>query len=249
LGGDRSIQFKTRAKCGLLWYVPWVLVASILPARAERSYVTDECTVPVQSGAAPAYRIVRMVGSGTPLEILQPSTQGYTKVKTPEGTVGWIATQYLTDQPSARSRIGPLEARVAALEEENRVLRGEAETLDAARTAATRCSDELATIRRTAAQALAIDEENRQLQQEIAAVRERQQQLEVENHDAAQSVSPPLVSCRRRGRPGRPAVWSDHPAPLLAAAAATLGTVLSLSPESGIMADPPGGCAAWRHPA
>lgn len=181
LGGDRSIQFKTRAKCGLLWYVPWVLVASILPARAERSYVTDECTVPVQSSAAPAYRIVRMVGSGTPLEILQPSTQGYTKVKTPEGTVGWIATQYLTDQPSARSRIGPLEARVAALEEENRVLRGEAETLDAARTAATRCSDELATIRRTAAQALAIDEENRQLQQEIAAVRERQQQLEVEN--------------------------------------------------------------------
>jgi len=181
LGGSRPTRPETRVKRRLLWCIPWALIAGPLPAQAERSYVTDTCTVPVQRGAAPAYKIMRMVGSGTPLEILQPDTQGYTKVKTPEGTVGWIMTSYLMDQPSARSRVGPLEARVAALEEENRVLRGETETLNAARAAATRCSDELATVRHTAAQTLAIDEENRRLQQEITAARERQQQLELEN--------------------------------------------------------------------
>lgn len=122
-----------------------------------------------------------MVSSGTPLQILQPDTQGYSKVKTPEGTVGWIMTQYLMDQPSARSRLEQLEARVATLETENRVLQGENETLEATRDAAARCSEELETIRHTAARTLEIEEENRRLQQEITTVQERQQQLESEN--------------------------------------------------------------------
>ncbi len=168
-------------KRGLLWCVPWAFIAGIVPAYGEQGYVTDLCTVPLKSGAAPAYKIVRMVNSGTPLEILQPDTQGYIKVKTPEGISGWMMTQYLMDQPSARKRIGPLEARVAALENENHILRSENETLNAARDAATRCNDELTTVRSTAAQTLAIHEENRQLHQDIAAARERQQQLEIEN--------------------------------------------------------------------
>lgn len=168
-------------KRGLLRCLPWALAAGIVPAQAERGYATDSCTVPVQSGAAPQYKIVRMVSSGTPLEIMEPNIQGYTKVKTPEGTVGWIMTQYLIDQPSARSRVVPLEARVTALETENRTLRSEAQTLNAARDALTRCGEELAAIRRTAAQTLVIDEENRRLQQKVTAARERQQQLETEN--------------------------------------------------------------------
>ncbi|KAB2934485.1 MAG: TIGR04211 family SH3 domain-containing protein [Candidatus Contendobacter sp.] len=165
----------------LLWCIPWVFVAGAAPAQAERSYATDLCTVPVQSGAAPAYKILRMVSSGTSLEILEPNIQGYTKVKTPEGTVGWIMTQYLMDQPSARSRLGQLEARVATLENENRVLRGDAEALGAARDASTRCGEELTAVRRTASQTLAINEENRRLQEEVATARERQSQLELEN--------------------------------------------------------------------
>jgi len=180
-GGACPHPTGVRVKRGLLWCVPWALVAGTFPVQAERGYVTDACTVPVQSGAAPGYKIVRMVGSGTPLEILEPNAMGYTKVKTPQGTVGWIMTEYLMDQPSARNRMGPLEARVAALEDENRVLRGEAETLNAARDAATRCGEELATIRRTASQTLAVTEENRQFQEEIAAVRERNRELELEN--------------------------------------------------------------------
>lgn len=165
----------------LLGCVLWALVIATTPAQAERGYATDSCTLPVQSGPAPGYKIVRMVGSGTPLEILETDAKGYTKVKTPEGRMGWIMTQYLMDRPSARNRVEQLEARVAALENENRTLRSETETLSVVREAATRCGEELETIRRTASQALAIDEENRHLQQEVAAARERQGQLELEN--------------------------------------------------------------------
>ncbi|MFZ1494990.1 MAG: TIGR04211 family SH3 domain-containing protein [Candidatus Competibacter denitrificans] len=157
------------------------LMAGIAPAHAERGYATDACTVPVQSGPAPGYKIVRMIGSGTVLEILEPNTKGYTKVRTPEGTAGWIMSEYLMEQPSARNRVSQLETRITTLENENRTLRGETETLHTFRDTANRCGEELATVKRTAAQTLEIDEENRRLQQEIEASHTRQQQLEAEN--------------------------------------------------------------------
>jgi SH3 domain protein len=158
-----------------------VLVALVHPAQAELGYATDSLTVPILSGASPAYRILRMVPSGTPLEILEPSTKGYTKIKTPEGKVGWILSDHLMDQPSARDRVKPLEARIAALAEENRSLRGQIETLNTTRNALSRCGEELAEIRRAASQTLAIEEENRKLQQEVEATHERQRHLELEN--------------------------------------------------------------------
>lgn len=65
------------------------------------------------SGPAPGYKIVRMVGQRNAVGDCGPHTKGYTKVKTPEGTAGWIMTQYLMNQPSARNRVGQME-RVAA---------------------------------------------------------------------------------------------------------------------------------------
>jgi SH3 domain protein len=159
-----------------------MLGALVGPARAETVYATDSCTVPVRAGTSTGYRILRMVSSGTPLEVLDTNTaQGYTRVRTPEGTVGWILTRELMDQPSPRDQVLQLEERVAALDEDNRTLRDEAETLDATRAALASCSEELAEIRRTAAQPLAIEQENLRLQEEIAAAHEGQRHLELEN--------------------------------------------------------------------
>lgn len=148
---------------------------------AERRYVTDACSIPVQSGPAPGYKIVRMVSSGTNLEILEPNTKGYTRIRTPEGISGWIMSEYLMEQPSARTRVAQMEARVTTMENENRTLRSEAETLRTARDEANQCGEELTTVRTTAAKTLEIDKENRQLEQEIEASQTRQQQLEAEN--------------------------------------------------------------------
>ena len=164
------------------FYLLFILGVLASPAHAETVYATDSCTVPVRAGTSTGYRILRMVSSGTPLEILDPNTaQGYTRVKTPEGTIGWILTRELMDQPSPRDHVLQLQERVTTLDEENRNLRDKAEALDALRTALIRCGEELAETRRAAAEPLAIEQENLRLQEEIAATHERQRNLELEN--------------------------------------------------------------------
>lgn len=161
-----------------------LLIAGALagPVHAETGYVTDSCTIPIRRGTSTQYKILFMAPSGTPLQILETNrTEGYTKVKTPEGMVGWILTRYLMDQPAPRDHVAQLEARVATLEEENRGLRDEVEALNTNRAALARCGEELAEIRRTAAQALAIEQENRNLQQETALARDQVAHLEREN--------------------------------------------------------------------
>ncbi len=161
-----------------------LLIANALtgPAQAETGYVTDSCTIPIRRGTSTQYKILRMAPSGTPLEIMESSSaEGYTKVKTPEGTVGWILSRYLMDQPAPRDRVVQLEARITTLEEENRGLRGEVGALDTSRAELARCGKELAEIRRAASQTLAIEQENRNLQQETTLAREQVAHLEREN--------------------------------------------------------------------
>jgi SH3 domain protein len=165
----------------LLLYPLLLLVILISPVHAETRYATDDLTVPVRSGASTRHKILRMVSSGTPLEILQTGDDGYTQVRTPEGTVGWILTRYLMDQPPTRDQVAQLEERMTTLESENQILRGEKETLEATRTDLARCGEELAEIRRAASQTLAIEEDNVRLQQEIAAIQEQLLQLETQN--------------------------------------------------------------------
>lgn len=161
-----------------------LLLSGVLagPVRAETGYATDSFTVPIRSGTSTQHKILHMVPSGTPLQILEPSeTEGYTKVKTPEGIVGWILTRYLMDQAPPRERVAQLEERVAAMEEENHALLDKAEALDANRAALARCDENLAEIRRAASQTLAIEQENRKLQQEVVLAREQAARLEREN--------------------------------------------------------------------
>lgn len=159
-----------------------LLAFGMMPAaQAERGYATDACSMPVQSGPAPGYKIVRMVGSGTALDIVEPNTKGYTKVRTTDGTVGWMMSEYVMEQPSARNRVAQFEARIATLESENKTLKSENEGLNTARQDSKRCGEELTNVRHTASKTLAIDEENRRIQQEIDISRKQQAQLESEN--------------------------------------------------------------------
>jgi SH3 domain protein len=161
-------------------YLLLILVILASPAHAETRYATDDFTVPIRRGTSTGHKILRMVSSGTPLEILQTGDEGYTKVKTPEGTVGWILTRYLMDQPPTRNQVTQLEERLAALESENQTLRGEKESLQTIRNDLAHCSEELAEVRRAASQTLAIEEENVRLHQEVTTVREQLQQIEME---------------------------------------------------------------------
>ena len=163
--------------------LPVLVLAALLafPAWAQTRYATDVITLPVRSGTSTGHKILRMVRSGTPLEVLQVNDDGWTQVRTPEGTEGWILSRYLMEQPSARDRLVQAQERVATLEDENRALREQAEALGQTRASLTRCGEELEEIRRTASRTLAIEEQNLQLQQEVAETREQLRAIEIAN--------------------------------------------------------------------
>ncbi len=154
------------------------LGALVSPIQAETRYVTDSFKLPMRSGGSADNRIVRMVPSGTPLEVLETNNEGFAKVRTPERIVGWMLTRDLMNEASPRDRVLQLEGRVTTLEEENQTLRGENESVKVIRNDLARCGEELSGIRNKASQTLAIDEENRKLQQEMATMREQMERLE-----------------------------------------------------------------------
>jgi len=164
-----------------IYHIVLVFVVLASPVQAETRYVTDSFKLPMRSGGSANHRIVRMVPSGTPLEVLETNDEGFVKVRTPERVVGWMLIRDLMNEASPRDRVLQLEGRVTVLEEENQTLRGENESVSVIQNNLTRCSEELAEIRNTASQTLAIEENNRQLQQEMTGMREQMERLEQQN--------------------------------------------------------------------
>ena len=86
-------------------------------AVAKTMYVTDIFKVTLRSGQSTKNDIIRMLPSGTALEVLEADkASGYTKVRTPSGKEGWILTRYLMATPSARARIASAENKLANYE-------------------------------------------------------------------------------------------------------------------------------------
>lgn len=172
-------------------------VASV-SAPAATMYISDQLTVPLRRGPSNTHRILHAgLPSGTALEVLgEDAAAGFTQVRTPNGTEGWVPTQYLSAQPIARSRLAAADRRVEALEAQLKSLRDTyQETRGARAQSEGRASDltkqteklqaELAEVRRISATSIANYEENKQLkssnealQTQVTQLSERVRQLE-----------------------------------------------------------------------
>jgi SH3 domain protein len=109
------------------------------------------------------------------LEVLsEDAAAGFTQVRTPNGTEGWVPTQYLAREPVARDRLAAANRRVETLEQQLKTLRDTYQETRGARTQSEgRASDltkqteklqaELADVRRISATSIANYEENKQL--------------------------------------------------------------------------------------
>ena len=103
---------------------PSLLVLATLgaaPALATPTqWISDMQLVPLRSGPSSGYRIVsKGLPSGTALEVLQLDTaSGYARVRTANGTEGWIETQYLVSEPVARDKLESTQHRVETLEQQ-----------------------------------------------------------------------------------------------------------------------------------
>ncbi|MFA5685710.1 MAG: TIGR04211 family SH3 domain-containing protein, partial [Lysobacteraceae bacterium] len=98
-----------------------VLLILAATAQAETRYASDELEIALRSGTSTQHRILRMIPSGTALQVLQhDEASGYTKVRAPSGTEGWVLTRLLMTTPSARDRLAVAEKKLAELELQSR---------------------------------------------------------------------------------------------------------------------------------
>jgi SH3 domain protein len=164
-------------------------------AQAETRYVSDRLEITMRSGTSTSHGIVRMLRSGTPVEVLETDKQsGYSRVKTRSGKEGWVLTRFLMNGPAARDRLAEAEKRLAELELENRkmhtsmaALREEMSTVEKQRqdldNEHRNVSQELTEIKRTASSALAIDSENKELKSRMVALERNLQTVQQENEN------------------------------------------------------------------
>jgi SH3 domain protein len=160
-----------------------LLFLTLLPSvtMAETRFVEVEVTL--RTGQGTGFSIVRMVRSGTPVEILQQDPgSGYTRVRMPGGTEGWVLTRYLTDNPVGAEQLVTAQQRIDQLQRENRQL---VEERDRYLKEADSLAEELARLKDLSSNALALEDANQQLRTTAARHEETIGRLQEDNERLA----------------------------------------------------------------
>lgn len=96
---------------------------------AKTMYITDRIEVGLRSSTGIEQRIITMVKTGDRVEVLE-GDNNWTKVKLPNGTVGWLATRFLVESVKPAPTADPREQEeLRGLKEKNQVLTKEKEGL------------------------------------------------------------------------------------------------------------------------
>lgn len=167
-------------------------LAATTAAGQSVRYIQDFIKVPLRTGTSTQNKILRMLPSGARVELLEESGDGYARVRSEEGTEGWILSRYLMEEPSARDRLALAQKSLAAQQDENQSLKREINTLKAhaaemdrsnkeLETTNADLSQELESVRRTAGRSLAIGKENENFRQELARKNDELEALVREN--------------------------------------------------------------------
>lgn len=155
----------------------------------EVRFISEKQHVPLRSGQGEQYRIVhRGLASGLRLEVDEVDEEtGYSHVTTPNGTQGWIRSQYLVSEEPARLQLARSRQRNQALQAEQSGLQATNEQLLASQAQFEKTTTELAELKRISGNALALDTNNRRLIQELEVLKTRIEVLEGDNLRMAES--------------------------------------------------------------
>ncbi len=159
-----------------------LLAAALLAcgsAGAQSAWVTDQFEITLRTGPSTSNAIRRSLNSGTRLEILERDADaGYTRVRTTGGTEGWVISRYLMDEPSAREQLAELTTQLSSAADQGSSLASQLQSIRGQYREAEQTigrlerekqglQDELDEIRRTAANVLAINNQNQTLQENL----------------------------------------------------------------------------------
>jgi SH3 domain protein len=172
--------------CGLL---------AVVKTLAAPAWVSDNFEIMLRSGPSSSNAIQLMITSGTQLDVLERDEEaGYSRVRTGGGTEGWVLSRYLMSEPPAREQLATLTSQLTSanaqgtsMSSQLEAVKGQYEsagrqirTLESERD---RLESELAEIRRTAANVLSIDSQNKELQQQLTDAEIKASILEQENQE------------------------------------------------------------------
>ena len=184
-----------------LRYALLLCLFAVSTAQGAPAWVSDEFEITLRSGPSTSNAIQLMVESGMQLEVLErDSESGYSRVRTPGGTEGWVLTRYLMNEPSAREQLETLtgqltsantrgtslDSQLAAVRNEYNAANRKIATLESEKSA---LEIELADIRRTAANVLGINQQNKRMMDELATAQIRADTLEQENRQLASQTT------------------------------------------------------------
>lgn len=167
------------------------LLFILLPALAQESnslsYVSDRLEIPLRSGDSTRFKILQMLPSGTALTVVNTdAASGYSKVRTEDGTEGFVLSKQLIAQPNQ------YQAEIAALKQLLAKLSADTQQVNQAQRKTTlenqRLSQELAQLRKTAVNAINIDSRNQSLEQDRLEL-ERSLQLAQQENQALRDTS------------------------------------------------------------
>jgi SH3 domain protein len=192
---DVSINMKIR-KTIIFWL--FLLLPCLL--LAETRYVTDVAKITLRTGESTSHRILKILDSGTPVEVLGDNKKtGYTKVRY-EDTVGYMLTNKLMDHPTAREQLvtleneikelkaepGEMRQRLTELQQQYKELLAAHEELLAIKQ---RQEQELQSIQRTASNAIRISNERNELRQQVANLTRTVADLQQQNQDLSNDAT------------------------------------------------------------
>jgi len=162
-------------------------------AFAKSVYVTDSMKYTLRSGASSSHKVLRMLPSGTRLELLsKDATSGYSKVKTNSGVVGFMPTRFTLKQPISRWFLEKANKKIERLESENKQLKTDLGSLQSDNKVSltsnkslekerNQLDKELNNLRKTASNAIQLQRQRNELQERVVHVERELQQLKRKN--------------------------------------------------------------------
>ncbi len=110
----------------LLMLFPFTVSVGIVCA--ETQYVSDQRMITMRAGMGNEYKIIKMLKTGDPLEIIEESER-YLKVRTKNGIEGWVLKQYVTAETPKHEIISGLEKEIDRLKTDIEQYKNDKESL------------------------------------------------------------------------------------------------------------------------
>lgn len=99
----------------IIAFVTLLLLPDMQQARAATSYVSDSIEVALRTGPSNTDKIIRMLQTDDPLDILQEQ-ENWLLVRTRKGDQGWVPKRYVSQETPKSSQIQKLTKRNEQLE-------------------------------------------------------------------------------------------------------------------------------------